>query len=156
VVIQRLRLIHELETWRYKASRTFEIFPHDAVGAWDASAYQTNRFGTVLNLQYYNTAMLINAAVLMSCLPNPTPSSAFDSGSCTAEAAIAIEHDFVTARSLCTLVRNIAQSCPDFIDQNAIWWMSNYSSKTPVLILSLGKVDEEQRSRQLYIYSAYS
>jgi hypothetical protein len=152
-VAQRLELIDDLEVWRLKCSHTFTMRMNFEVDGWNAS--ETTPFGTLLTLQYYSTAMLINNHVLTSCVSD-TDHWSGSLRSCTDEAAIAIKHDFVVARALCNLVGSIAKGCPGFIDQNAIWWMCNYCSKIQYSCLCLGLSNERQLSQPLYISLAYS
>jgi hypothetical protein len=133
-VAQRLELIDDLEAWRLKCSHTFTITMNPEMNGWNASG--TTPFGTLLTLQYYSTAMLINNHVLTSCISD-TDHWPDSPRSCTDEAAIAMKHDFLVARSLCNLVGSIAKSNPGFIDQNAIWWICNYSSKMQYSCLCL-------------------
>ena len=133
-VIRRLQLIWELEEWKHNCPSAFTIASYTEIDNWSTASYNTNRFRVLLSMHYYSTALLINGPVLTNVLLERN-SAHQNLHPCTSEAAIAIEHDFSAATEFSKIVDHIAKTCPEFIDQNALWWTSNYNSNYLPLFL---------------------
>jgi hypothetical protein len=128
VVAQRLEFTQRLAEWRQSSSIAFPEVISAQLDSWREAPYVTNRFGILLSIHYHSTALLVNrplvTRLIAEIFPNTSSSLPF-----VGEIAIAIKQDVRSAKELSHLVHCIAHYHPTFIDQNAMWWICNYSSE---------------------------
>lgn len=89
---------------------------------WSPPSYSSNRFRILLTIQYYVTVLLINRPVIDLIAEHEVGQDFFYH--CTGEISIAMENDLAVAKELDNIISCMANTCPEFFDHNAIWWIA--------------------------------
>lgn len=128
LVSKRLQLLSELSEWRRETSSFCEILSPTDLENFGSSSLGANNFRVLLSIQYYKTALLINAAVLIRLLANRAKN--------TTETTLPFEYtipvirdDFSAASILQRILHGAATCGGTFLDSNAAWWTCNYTCR---------------------------
>lgn len=124
ILSQRLQHIYRLEQWKRNLPSASALATYAEMVTWSPPSYSNNRFRTLLTIHYHVTILLINRPVLDSITEHELGQDAFHP--CTGEISIAVENDFAAAKEFDNIVSCIAKTCPEYLDNNAVWWTCNY------------------------------
>ncbi|OAG21758.1 hypothetical protein CC77DRAFT_933553, partial [Alternaria alternata] len=133
ILSQRLQHIYRLEQWKRNLPSASALATYAEMVTWSPPSYSNNRFRTLLTIHYHVTILLINRPVLDSITEHELGQDAFHP--CTGEISIAVENDFAAAKELDNIVSCIAKTCPEYLDNNTVWWTCNYYVFTAALHL---------------------
>lgn len=126
----RLDLAMQLDEWRQGLDHSMQVLQQFDTISWLPETLYSLRWGLILSTHYYFTCLLINAPVLTIALAETQKHWPLNAPPSTLQDATehALRGDFEAARNLQNLVHRLHSFGGPFIDENAIWFLCNYSS----------------------------
>lgn len=126
----RLDLAMQLDEWRQALDHSIQVLQQFNAISWLPETLHSMRWGLILSIHYYFTFLLINAPVLTIALAEAEKHWPLDAVSSTLQDATehVLRGDLEAAKNLQTLIHGLHSLGGTFIDENAIWFLCNYSS----------------------------
>lgn len=130
VMTARLDLAIQLDEWRQSLGHPMQVLQHLDAIVWLPETLHSMRWSLILSTHYHFTCLLINAPVLVMGLTETQKHLPLDAPPSMLQGAIGqvLRGDFEAAKNLQTLVHGLHSLGGLFIDENAIWFLCNYSS----------------------------
>lgn len=126
----RLDLAIQLDEWRQSLDHPMPILQHFDAIVWLPETLHSMRWSLILSTHYYFTCLLSKAPVLVMGLAETQKHLPLDAPPSVLQGAIGqiLQGDFEAAKNLQTLIQGLHSLGGLFINENAIWFLCNYSS----------------------------
>lgn len=129
VMAARLDLTMQLDEWCQSLEDPMEVIEYCA-GLWRWHPKDPRRWSVILSTYYYFTKLLINAPVLTMALAEAQKHWPWDIPSSMLHDSViqVLRDNLKSGKNLQKLVRGICLDGRPFIQENALWFLCNYSS----------------------------
>jgi len=130
ILSRRLQALGRLEHWRRNLTLRCTI-PSASPTSPPSTEDELGRFQILISIHYYRALLLLNRPVIILVLSHCSKDLEDQSEYELLNESLLpiVKTDFLAAQSLCEIIRGICGPQHSFLDLNAAWFISNYSSR---------------------------